>query len=938
VSGAILHAAGELVAAGIIPELLPDVLEARLRLLHEPHADAVLAGEETPDLARLAALVAADGIDFREAEDLLLGDCDRAIFDAEHSLNHPTAGDDQRWLTGEIKRLGAVRDRREREWADALHAAEFALDLVRDEIESASAPVTHAALVEAVRARIQAAEPPALASGIPAYRVPAPDVPPYDAAAARIAELAQQGLKPAAAPFALPTAAPAEVRAAAFSAIRGFFMQRSVQPPPRIIVPAMTGAGKTRAGETLLPHIILADQAERALPGRENTPWRTIIMVPAHRLGRQIKRRYQGVLAQHGLTVATLEGRGDPWSPAKPSRPYLCTNLEAVGLAIMAKADVHSAVCISGTRRCPFHDGCSYLAQYAEAAAADVLIVAHEFLFENLPASVVHNVATVIVEEEFTATGDAISDLPLDPLRKNAIDAAPAYSKRELDLSATADLHRYAERLVAMLDGEPDGYLADDAPSRYHLVPSDFRYLRFLNWKRKRNADMHPGMTLAERREAQHAVAINQQLPKIAAMLHMLANGETGRLRLTTDGKGRRSIVLHGKRERAAWLADKPILFLNATARLPDVQRFFGSATLIEQPRARIEHQRVHQFLGSFGKGAMTNKKVADLVARARRHLAAGKAVLVICHEQIEDVFKALPEARPVEDGLPQLRVLHHGDYAGDDDHGDVDVVMHIGGPFATARQIAELATARFGVPVPIAKPVRVPCVALMEDGTGVQFERMGYEHPAAQFVHEGIYDTSPIQGALGRGRGINRTAETPLEIEVFGNMPLPVPLASLSRWRPSREPDLLARGGTHSNARDLYRFHPDQFDSEGAAAKWRQRHPWDEAHLRDLLADDPRPHARVTWQPQGQGHKPRISVIPRADVPALHRRAKREFQANMAVWTVEEFTRGDESDKRTNGVRQMSDSSPVAVPPQALDWPIWATRQPETRDHPPDG
>jgi hypothetical protein len=170
--------------------------------------------------------------------------------------------------------------------------------------------------------------------------------------------------------------------------------------------------------------------------------------------------------------------------------------------------------------------------------------------------------------------------------------------------------------------------------------------------------------------------------------------------------------------------------------------------------------------------------------------------------------------------------VLHHGDYAGDDDHGDVDVVMQIGAPFAPYRKIAELASARFGVPVPIAKPVRMPCIALMEDGIGVQFERMGYEHPAAQFVHEGIYDTSPIQGALGRGRGLNRTAETPLEIEVFGNVPLPVPLASLSRWRPSREPDLLAKGGTHSNARDLYRFHPDQFDSEGAAAKWRQRHP----------------------------------------------------------------------------------------------------------------
>ena len=763
-------------------------------------------------------------------------------------------------------------------------------------------------------------------------------IPPYDAAAARADELELQGLKPAAPPFAIPTASRDEVRTATFNAIRAFFMQRSLQPAPRIVVPSMTGAGKTFAGEMLLPQIILADKAERELPGKENAPWRTVIMVPAHRLGRQIKRRYEREFAKHGLTVATLEGRGDPWSPEKPSRPYLCKNLEAVGLAIMAKEDVCAAVCISGKQRCPFYEGCGYLAQYAEAATADVLIVAHEFIFENLPTSVVHNVATVIIEEEFAATGDAISELPVDPLRKQAIDATPACTKGELDVSATGDLHLYGGRLVAMLDGEPDGYLADDAPSRYGMVPSDFRYLRFLNWKRKRDTKMHPGMTLAERREAQREAAINQHLPKIAAMMHMLATGAGGRIRFATDGKGRRSAVLHGKRQVAGWLADKPILFLNATARLPDLQRFFGDATLIEQPRARLEYQRVHQILGSFGKTAMTDKKVADLLARARRHLAAGKAVLVICHEQIEHAFMALPEAKRIGVELPQLRVLHHGDYAGDDDHGDVDVVMQIGGPFAPFRKIAELGTARFGVPVPIAKPVRVPCVALMEDGSGVQWERMAYEHPAAQFVHEGIYDTSFTQGGLGRGRGINRSAETPLVIEVFGNVPLPVPLASISRWRPSREQDLLANGGTHSNARDLYRFHPDQFDSEDAAAKWRSRHPWDEAHVRALLADDPRPHCKVVWQPKGQGHKLRTSIIPKAGVADLRRRAKREFQAEMAVWEVEAFTRGDESDKSPMTPGQMSESSPVEVLPEAFNWPVWMALEPETREHPPDG
>ena len=74
-------------------------------------------------------------------------------------------------------------------------------------------------------------------------------------------------------------------------------------------------------------------------------------------------------------------------------------------------------------------------------------------------------------------------------------------------------------------------------------------------------------MSLAERREAQRGAAINQQLPRIAAMMHMLENGEAARIRLNTDNQGRRSFVLHGRRHIASWVAGLPVLMLNATAR-----------------------------------------------------------------------------------------------------------------------------------------------------------------------------------------------------------------------------------------------------------------------------------------------------------------------------------------------------------------------------------
>ena len=139
------------------------------------------------------------------------------------------------------------------------------------------------------------------------------------------------------------------------------------------------------------------------------------------------------------------------------------------------------------------------------------------------------------------------------------------------------------------------------------------------------------------------------------------------------------------------------MLMLNATAKLADVQGFFPTAIMVDLPQARMPFQRVHQILGSFGKSAMTDSKVADLVAEARAHAAAGKVVLVICHEKCEAAFKA----------IPGVRTLHHGNYAGDDDHGDVAVIMHIGGLFASHEAIAAMATARTGQAVPRVEPIR---------------------------------------------------------------------------------------------------------------------------------------------------------------------------------------------------------------------------------------
>jgi putative DNA primase/helicase len=94
-----------------------------------------------------------------------------------------------------------------------------------------------------------------------------------------------------------------------------------------------------------------------------------------------------------------------------------------------------------------------------------------------------------------------------------------------------------------------------------------------------------------------------------------------------------------------------------------------------------------------------------------------------------------------------------------------------------------------------------------MEDGFGVAIERLAYADPRLQAVHAGIYDSGIVQ-AIGRARGLNRTADTPVDVCVYANLPLPMPVATIERYKPiSRLAKMFLNGCVPTNARDMRRF-----------------------------------------------------------------------------------------------------------------------------------
>ena len=83
---------------------------------------------------------------------------------------------------------------------------------------------------------------------------------------------------------------------------------------------------------------------------------------------------------------------------------------------------------------------------------------------------------------------------------------------------------------------------------------------------------------------------------------------------------------------------------------------------------------------------------------------------------------------------------------------------------------------------------------------------------PTAEAIRWSICEAELIQ-AMGRGRGVNRTAENPLQIDLLTDVVLPVTVAELIDWhdlRPARRDLMAARGVVLENAADMAACFPD--------------------------------------------------------------------------------------------------------------------------------
>jgi hypothetical protein len=838
----------------------------------DPYIEAWLDGEVSTDIDRLAAFVVdADAyLTPDEIEERLTADLDMAIAAAEagddltpdarrlHGLSAPAAVP-IRWQGMPLRQLRAERDRLVRAWAATLAAADYRADKLQ-ELEAAP---DAAAAVDAV-ARWN------LLDGAPRLTVDPPAAEP---------------------PVPLPGASKAELHASVLGHVAGFFA-RAEDPRarrPRVLLTAETGSRKTGIG---LAHLKTMIDARKAA-GR---PHRAILAVPAHKLGREALVRAQA----EGINAALFQGRGES----------TCQNLEAADLARQAGADVRATVCgPNGKGRCAWRDSCVYFAGLARAKTVDLVIVAHNFLFDPLPAEVRHDLAWVVVDEGFAGLADRIRDLTLGTLAPESLARAPVLIDDTPDAEATAELGRLyamveAAARACLFDGYPAAspYLTADAlrAAGFTAVSDAPARMRRLTWKREIPVQMWPGMDPDSRKAAARLAATNGQLAGIAGLTHaleaILTGGDAGAglvsVRLDVKRRGSETVLtVRGQKEPAAWMADLPVLMMDATGRLDDVQRVFDSE-LAEAPRAAWPHCEVHQITGGFGRSTMARHKtrLAELRDFSALSTMDEPAALVVTHKSAEDTFM----------GMPGIVTAHHGAIAGLDAHAMVDAAFIIGGTFASPEDVASIAAARGGGAVAVARPERAMRAALLTSGAAVGIECLVYGDPAADAVHRGIYDASIIQ-AIGRVRPIERTANNPAVVYVFANVALPFPVASVTAWkdrRPDRVARMIAGGIVWTNATDMATYRPDLFKSAKAAEGARRRAAGTVADMREAVwqtvRHDPRPWVEIAFQPPGQGQRQRPIWCPAGAEAAAY--AAIEAETGTPVrWRVSRFTAGRE-------------------------------------------
>jgi putative DNA primase/helicase len=333
----------------------------------------------------------------------------------------------------------------------------------------------------------------------------------------------------------------------------------------------------------------------------------------------------------------------------------------------------------------------------------------------------------------------------------------------------------------------------------------------------------------------------NQQVARLARFFELLARTlgtecvRSPWLEMKLDDASERSIFMAWRMEiHHSWAPLGSVAILNAATRPAIVRPFFPSVAVPTMHSVAMPHTHVTQIVDK----AMTLDYGLRNAKDIRRHIeiraaeTAGK-VLVVCQEALESALRKafIESAYPMP---ANVEIAHFNNVAGLNSWQDVELLIVIGRTEPSPRTVEGIARAYFGREVIEVEPneyrrlwyPRGPVGIRMRDGSTTTV--IANQHPdwRVETIRWLICEAELTQ-ALGRGRGVRRTAANPLRIEILCSIPLAIEVDEVATWddlQPSLVRVMWARGVVPLSYRDMAAVHDDLFVSQRAAETAMQR------------------------------------------------------------------------------------------------------------------
>lgn len=626
--------------------------------------------------------------------------------------------------------------------------------------------------------------------------------------------------------YAVPGMTATEAREGIDGALSGFcdrtfdwWAAGRPEAAPRLALRATVGLGKSSLARR---HLL---ELQRRL--REaGQPGRMLVLVASHDLAEEAAASWGDL----GARVAVHRG----YERVVGAVP-VCRNPGDVRAAVAARLDVHESACARGDRRCRSFDGCLKQRNRSEVAAADVIIAAYDAMFQRFHGGET-DLALVMVDEGcWQRAWSPGIPLGLDSLA--FVPPARGLVGKIAWAAWAADLQVHREALLAAVDRLGDR----SEPVVLDLDPDLCRTAAQLERRALPDPLLVPGLgpdlQARARAQAAESAAIHQRADLWLAIA-------AGRPVLIENRTIRAPIV----RAMHATFAGLPCLHLDATHR-PDLARPVLGEMAGVTVEAAAPHMHLTLVTGRFGKSRLSEGLSEDLgrgmdggmgggmggparegaggecprpgsllaacVDYVRWEARQGGETLVVTHKQIEPAFA----------GLPGVATGHFNAIAGLDRFRDIRRLIVVGRAQPRDSDLPPMAAALFGVAL-TGSYAPVPTGVRLRDGTSRTLVCQRHGDGRGELLRAAICDDELLQ-AIGRGRGVNRRADNPLDVHVLAAVALPLVHDRVRDWdlcRPDALQRMLLSGIAVDSPTDAFALYPDLFGSLDQARKLFQR------------------------------------------------------------------------------------------------------------------